>query len=61
VKHRTYKLVGECYKNPTYVEAPYWKSKKQIKEYIEKEYGEKIDELIFVESNYISGNELKGW
>lgn len=61
MKYRTYQLIGDCYTEPTYTEAPYWKSKKQIKEYIEKTYNEKIDKLIFIESNEIAGNELKGW
>ena len=61
MKYRTYQIIGKNYREPTYTEAPYWKSKKQIKEYIEKTYGEKIDDLIFIESHEIAGNELKGW
>ena len=61
MKYRPYQLIGDCYTEPTYTEAPYWKSKKQIKEYIEKTYNEKIDKLMFIESNEIAGNELKGW
>ena len=61
MKYRTYQLIGDCYIKPTFTEAPYWKSKKQIIEYIEKEYGEKVDKLIFVESNDIGGTELNGW
>lgn len=61
MKYRTYQLIGDCYTEPTYTEAPCWKSKKQIKEYIEKTYSEKVDELIFIESYEITGNELKGW
>jgi hypothetical protein len=50
MKYRLYQLIGSSYKEPTYTDAPYWKSKKRIKEYIEKEYNEKIDQLIFIES-----------
>lgn len=61
MKFRTYQLVGSCYKNPTYTEAPYWKSKKQIIKEIKNNYNEEVEKLIFIESNEITGNELKGW
>ena len=61
MKFRTYQLVGSCYKNPTYTETPYWKSKKQIIKEIKNNYNEEVEKLIFIESNEITGNELKGW
>ena len=57
MKYRTYQLIGDCYTEPTYTEAPYWKSKKQIKEYIEND--KDVERITEYKTNFTNKGDYK--